>query len=275
MDNLELKDMLQPEQILLNADLAGKDELLRTIARLAKASSALDAFSIDDIYNALVEREEIGSTGYGEHVAIPHCHLENIDDFVIGLVTVAGKGVDFAAVDDKPVKLAVFIIAPKSKSKIHVRLLSTISQALMTKGIVAKICGSTSTADVRRILLGFAETPLEPHEARPRNVFQVVVQDRKLLPQMLQVFTALDAVGLCVVEGRCAHSYLSKLPLFAGLWTDDEVDDKVSVIQAAVDCKLSNEAIRRIEHITGPLDRADGISINVVQSVFSAGSQEF
>jgi len=86
----------------------------------------------------LQARESLGSTGVGKGIAIPHCRLKAVKDFVVGAVTVP-SGVDFDALDAEKVRLIVFIIAPEVVSNKHVGLLSVISQRLLAPKALEQI----------------------------------------------------------------------------------------------------------------------------------------
>src|SRR4030042_497855 len=112
---MKLADVLHKECIAVNARLSDKTEVLQEVARLAKKSSILDSVSEQEILAGLQARESLGSTGVGKGIAIPHCRLKTVKDFVVGIVTVP-SGVDFDALDAGKVRLIVFIIAPEVES---------------------------------------------------------------------------------------------------------------------------------------------------------------
>lgn len=83
-----------------------------------------------DFFNALLEREKIGSTGIGRGVAIPHIKIETITE-VMGIFAQLEKGVDFEAVDERPVDLIFVLLAPaNSRSTQHLKALARISKFL-------------------------------------------------------------------------------------------------------------------------------------------------
>ncbi len=106
-------EYLQPESIAPNADVNDKSAVLHEVVRLAKKNPILSEVGEDTLFEGLKKREELGSTGFGGGIAIPHCRLESISDFVMGIMTVP-DGVDFDAMDGNPVRLVVFVIAPEA-----------------------------------------------------------------------------------------------------------------------------------------------------------------
>ena len=83
--------------------------------------------SADELYEKLREREQLGSTGIGSGVAIPHCKLRRIDRVVLAIAT-SRQGVDFAAVDGEPVKLFFMVLSPLKDPAAHLQALAAISK---------------------------------------------------------------------------------------------------------------------------------------------------
>jgi len=105
---MNLIEALRRECVLAGAAPADKQAALAAIARLAKQSDRLDTVEEGRIRQALAEREALSTTGFGYGIAIPHCRLEEVSDFVVGLLSVP-EGVEFDAMDGAPVKIVVFI----------------------------------------------------------------------------------------------------------------------------------------------------------------------
>ena len=92
------------ECIAINQSFASKKEVLKSISNLAKKNKMLKDITADDIYKGLQERENTGSTGFEKGIAIPHCTLKGIPDFIVGLITVP-NGVDYNSFDEKPAEI--------------------------------------------------------------------------------------------------------------------------------------------------------------------------
>ncbi len=90
---------------------------------LAHADPELDE---QDIFNRLLERERLGSTGFGHGVALPHARVAGIDQ-AYGCFLRLGDPVDFDAIDDAPVDLVFALLAPEDATDEHLRILSTLA----------------------------------------------------------------------------------------------------------------------------------------------------
>ncbi|KPK68000.1 hypothetical protein AMJ82_09315, partial [candidate division TA06 bacterium SM23_40] len=109
---MEIYELLTVECCKTSLKARAKDRALEELAALMKQSAALQETPVQEIVHALKEREELGSTGFGGGLAIPHCKLKGITDFVLGLA-VSPKGVNFEALDNRKVNLFVIIVGPE------------------------------------------------------------------------------------------------------------------------------------------------------------------
>jgi mannitol/fructose-specific phosphotransferase system IIA component (Ntr-type) len=122
-----LTELLRPERIRIPLVSTAKDDILHELVSVLGAGSA--SGSEDDMLRAVREREEVLSTGIGNGVAIPHGKSSATSELVLA-AGVARPGVDFEALDGKPVNLFFLLIGPESAAGDHVKALSRISRLL-------------------------------------------------------------------------------------------------------------------------------------------------
>jgi len=267
---MKLADVLHTECIVVNAKLGDKAEALREVARLARKSSILDNVDEQEILAALQARESLGSTGVGNGIAIPHCRLKNVKDFVVGVVTVP-SGVDFDALDAKKVRLIVYIVAPEVESSNHVRLLSVISQRLLAPNVLEQIVAEQTPEGVYQSFLRGQDVEINDRQRVTRSLIHVFIQSEDIFRDVLQILTGVESSSLVVVGAENAGVYLSKLPLFASFWSD-EPSNFGRIIIAVVDKGLTNEVLRRIESVAGDLGKGPGVMATVQEVNYVAGS---
>jgi len=269
---MDIFKLLRLECIEVDAGFADKQNALKAVARVAKRCRVLDTVSEEQVLSGLTEREELGSTGFGKGIAIPHCRIKDIQDFVVGILTVP-DGVDFKGLDDKPVRLIVFIIGPDRETTDHIRILSALSRTLNIPGIIEEIVSQPSPESIYESFLRSSRDYLAPGKRREKQLVHVFIQDDELFKDILNVFSAVETSSVAIIEGKNTREYLFGMPLFAGLWTDSHLGFN-RIISALIDKKLTNETLRAVENITGSLDRRTDILV-VVQDVFyTAGSLE-
>lgn len=266
---MRLTDSLRGECVAVNLTLNSKEEALDDIARLAVQSPALQGVDAHTIATALREREAIGSTAFGNGVAIPHCRLENVSEFVVGIVTVPA-GVPFEALDDNPVRLIVFIVGPTRESDEHIRILSEISQALSIPGSVEEIVAAPSAQAARESFLRHLRDEIDTGERPERSLVQVIVQNEDLFRDILQVMASVNTSSVMVLDAQNSNAFLRKMPLFAGFWSD-ETTQFCRMIVGTVDKNLTNETIRRVEQVCGDLNNRRDVMLLVQEVFYSAG----
>jgi PTS system nitrogen regulatory IIA component len=124
---MKIIDLLKPEYIIENLQSDKKrDVLLELVTPLLKHCPDLNA---EAALSVLIEREKLGSTGIGEGIAIPHGKLAGLD----GLAICFGRstaGIDFNAMDGKPVYLFFLLLAPENSAGQHLKTLARISKML-------------------------------------------------------------------------------------------------------------------------------------------------
>jgi PTS system nitrogen regulatory IIA component len=112
------------ERIGNNLEIASKKRLLEVLAELL--ASDTPGLSPEAVFERLLERERLGSTGLGHGIALPHARMKDVDA-AVGAFAQLRSGVDFDAMDDQPVDLAFAMLVPESASEIHLQLLSKLA----------------------------------------------------------------------------------------------------------------------------------------------------
>ena len=265
---MKLLKYLSPECVTSGVVAGDKSSMLKEIAKLAKKCSACENVSVDEILRGIEGREALGSTGFGGGIAIPHCRLDSMDEFVIGLIAVP-DGVEFDSLDGKPVKLFAFVIGPENDSTEHIYMLSSISRAFEVPGAVDEMAAAPTSDSLRESFLRHVHDELEADDVGS-HLFHVVVQNEGTFQDVVNVFGGIDGCDALVLNGENVGVYLSKIPLFADLWSDDPKKFN-RVIVARVNKRITNETIRRIERKTGPLSNRSDILVMVQDIYFSAG----
>lgn len=123
---MQLSDHLSPENVVLDLAVASKRELIIKLSDLASKRTGLEA---SVIAAALTSRENLGSTGIGQGIAIPHAIVEGVSDCLCLFVRLA-KPLDFEAVDEVPVDVVVLLLSPPADQRQNLNLLSCIARRL-------------------------------------------------------------------------------------------------------------------------------------------------
>jgi len=143
---IEITDLLTPRGVIAQLRVSNKKQALQELARRGATQTGV---SERDIYDALAERERLGSTGIGKGVAVPHGKLAQLPR-LFALFARLERPVPFEAVDDRPVDLMFVLLVPAEAE--HLRALARISRLLRDDAICQKLRG-TDNADALYALL--------------------------------------------------------------------------------------------------------------------------
>jgi PTS system nitrogen regulatory IIA component len=133
---MRLDSLTEPELIFPELDATTRDDVLRSMAERLEERKVIG--SADELCGKLVEREQLGSTGVGAGVAIPHCKLRGLSQVVLA-IGITRQGVDFGAVDTKPVRLFFLVVSPTEAPALHLQVLAAISRWLKQDSHVARL----------------------------------------------------------------------------------------------------------------------------------------
>jgi PTS system nitrogen regulatory IIA component len=240
--NLEKYFNMQAKTMM--TDAKDKDEVLNAIATSAKATKALKKVSLRQLQKKLKDRESIGSTGFGDGIAIPHCSFKEIDTFVIGVLR-SEEGIEFNAIDGKPVKLLIYIIAPSDKRNEHIRILSEIAKVLKEPDNLNALLKHHDLNEFFKDLSRLGQW--DNNEETPQEFSQLTIhiQDSRVFNQILELFAEVKGVYISVIDGNNVGKYLYAIPLFSH-FLNEEHKGFHRLILGVVNTTYVNDILRKI-----------------------------
>ena len=131
---MNVTKLLATDRTLVLDDIASKKRLLEQVSTMLAGSSP--QLSGHAIFDALISREKLGSTGLGKGVAIPHGRISGLSEPVCAFVRLITP-VDFDAADGQPVDLIFALLVPEESTEEHLQVLSTIAEIFSNKSICA------------------------------------------------------------------------------------------------------------------------------------------
>lgn len=151
---MDIADILTPDAVVPALRATSKKQALQDLARRAEALTGIDERAIFDV---LMERERLGTTGVGNGIAIPHGKLPNIQR-LRGLFARLEKPIDFQSIDDQPVDLIFLLLAPETAGADHLKALARVSRLLRDKTTCEKLRGTTDAEALYALLTESRET---------------------------------------------------------------------------------------------------------------------
>ncbi|MBD3271808.1 MAG: PTS sugar transporter subunit IIA [Elusimicrobia bacterium] len=146
---MKIMDFLCADAISVDLQGQTKEEVIKELSQLLyKAKKIKD---VNSVVKILMEREELGSTGIGQGIAIPHGKAEAVKN-IIAAFGISKKGVDFEALDGEPVNLIFLLIAPHDSAGAHLKALAKISRLLKDKFFRQALRESNDAKEVLKII---------------------------------------------------------------------------------------------------------------------------
>ena len=151
---MQLKDFLTRERCYCRIEGVSKKRLLENISELlSKQFSNLDD---NEIFNAIMAREQLGSTGLGNGIAIPHCRVPHCEAIIGALITLE-NAIDFNAIDGKKVDLIFLLIVPEEKTEDHIKTLAGLAELFNDPDFCSKIRQAQDSNDLYKVTLPFSQ----------------------------------------------------------------------------------------------------------------------
>ncbi len=142
---MKISSLLEPESILVNISVSDKQELIETLVDTLE--HRYDSQLVQSFKQAVIDRENLMSTGVGKGLAIPHAKIADFDDNIAVFATLENP-IDFGSVDDKPVNAIFLLIGGTQKASIHIKLLSRISRIMNNDDFRAELLQAESEEEV-------------------------------------------------------------------------------------------------------------------------------
>jgi len=148
---MKLSDILSPARIELAMQVTSKKRALENLSEMLAADSSLDSGAV---FQALIDRERIGSTGIGDSVAIPHGRLKGLQQ-AVGAFAIIEEPIDFDAIDQKPVNMIFALMVPEEATDEHLQLLAQVAKIFSNSDAREKLLGTSTPEDALALFRDF------------------------------------------------------------------------------------------------------------------------
>lgn len=145
---MKISDIMTEKSVVMGIKANSKRQLLQ---ELAQKASEITGINDRTIFDTILERENLGSTGFGSGTALPHGRIADIDK-VYGIVTKLNTPVDFESIDGKPVDLVFMLISPEGSGADHLTALAQVSRILKDEATCSKLRAASRTDEIFSLL---------------------------------------------------------------------------------------------------------------------------
>lgn len=145
---MDLSSLVKPSAVRMAGKINSKKRLFMNLGEIAQSAYGLNA---DDTVVALLERENLGPTGVGNGIALPHARIEGLNE-ICGAFVRLDKPIDFGSVDRQGVDLIFALFAPASAGADHLKALALVSRTMRDRDLCAKLRANSEPATLHAIL---------------------------------------------------------------------------------------------------------------------------
>ncbi len=149
---MKIIDILSKQSIVVDGEYGSKRQLLEQLAGVAAKQTGIDERIV---FDALLERERLGTTGVGRGVALPHTRLAGLDKIFCAFVK--SEPIGFDAVDGKPVDLVFLLLAPEESGADHLKALAKLSRILRDETAAQGLRQAKTIDDIYALIAEYDE----------------------------------------------------------------------------------------------------------------------
>ena len=160
---MHIAEFISPGRVVIRQQVGSKKRALELVSGLIAA--AQPSLIETEIFDCLIARERLGSTGIGHGIAIPHGRLKAVDR-PLGAFAVLEKGVDFDAADGEAVDMVCALVVPVESTEEHLQILAALAALFSDEGLRERLRHAVSAEELYTLLTGEAAAPLR-HAASP------------------------------------------------------------------------------------------------------------
>jgi len=269
---MKIADILSKDCCEINLRARTKPEVIKELAGIFKRNPALKTIDENEIARCLAAREELGTTGIGHGLAIPHCRITGLDRFVM-VLAIPRRPINFASLDHHRVRIFCAFVGPEDQPEKHVQLLAEISMALRNETARRKMITAPTRTALYENFLSHSIFEILPDPSRNQKLLMLVLQNEEFFTEIMEVFVEMGIPGASILESQSAGNILTQVPLFASFINFlGSHGSYHRTVFALVPENMVNSLIDNIEGITGDLDKRSGTMVLVLDASLIKGS---
>ena len=245
------------------------------MAELLSKNKAAGSETTESILAGMLQREELGSTGMGNGVAIPHCRLEGMKKFTLAL-TVCDKGIAWDSIDGRSVHIICAIAGPVDETDEHLRLLAGAARVLSNSKARYELLNSKTDFAMREAFLYHLSPVTSSHSKKSRKkLLLMVLQEEKAYNDVMELFLEIGVEGAVTINSDMMGPMLSNVPIFAGFMDVlGRSRPEPRLLLTLIPEEEVDNTVAAVEEITGDLDNHSGACIIIMDTVSIRGSLE-
>ncbi|MDA3900985.1 MAG: PTS sugar transporter subunit IIA [Spirochaetes bacterium] len=258
---MELKNIIDTKLCRIDFSAKTKKAALERIAIIASNSKFLETIKPALVLEKITEREEMGSTGFGDGIAIPHARISGLKEFIV-FILISPKGVEFDTLDQRKAHIFCVILAPEEMVNEHLEILASFSRLLSISGIKRELRSARTSEILYETIAKYSYNRFKVDTTQKLKLMIIILYYEEFMYPVLEYLIENGVKGSTIIESEGMGSYISSIPLFAsflGFMRNDK--NRSKTILALIPEVRENIIFEGIERITGDLDKKDGAMI--------------
>ncbi len=250
-----------------------KDTCLMELAALVAKTNI--NVSQEKIYQSFLDREKMGSTGFENGIAIPHCKIEGLESFVAG-IAVSKKGIKFDSIDGKKSTLFFTVVGPADQPGEHLKILAQISRIARNDYARRALINGRSPLDLKETLVRYASGyDLKKKESGEKKLLIIVLYEKNFFDDIINLFLENGIRGANVFDSGGIREQLMNIPLYSSFldFLGGQSDTSKTILVTVPEDDV-NRLVSGIEELTGDLDNHTGACIMVLDLHLIKGTLE-
>ena len=268
---MSIAEFLDEQNCSIALKAETKSECIKELSNLIVTK--VKGVSYDDLFSALMEREEMSSTGFENGVAIPHARLSEDIDFTLG-VAVSRNGIRFDSIDGELSHLFFVLIGPENQPQEYLRYLAQLSRLGLNKIAKKEIINAPTSASLKSLVTSY----LIPKESRnsgeeKKKLLVIILHEPDFLESIATVFIEHGVKGATVTESRGFSSVLTNVSLFGDFlnFLGENSSESRTIMSVVSEQKLDS-IVRALEEVSGDLMENGKTTVLVLDVLYSRGA---
>ncbi len=209
-------DYLKPEGIQIKTDGKNKKIIISSLLEQAAKSNIIPGDKVEALISAVMEREQQGTTGIGNGIAIPHCKTDLISHGII-LAATMPSGIKYNSIDNKPVSLLFLFIFPGNENKEYLQILAKAARIFSDEHIRNKLILSESSDEFREEIARNDIIPIQKGN-NGEYLFVLALSDQKKMHTVISTLVEIGAQTSLILDSETLEKKMAyDIPMFAGL----------------------------------------------------------
>jgi len=209
-------DYLKPEGISIKAEGKNNKEIISNLLKQAAENNIIPNENIDEIYSAVLTREQQSSTGIGNGIAIPHCKIDIVSHGII-LAATMPAGIKYNSVDNKPVNILFLFLFPGNENKEYLQVLAKAARLFSDEIIRNKLILSNTSEEFREVIAKNDIIPIQ-QGSNGKYLFILALSDHKKMQTVISNLIEIGAPTSLILDSETLEKKLAyDIPMFAGL----------------------------------------------------------